>query len=150
MKFWWYSLCMVATSQSKCTLRSFGHVQLTATPWTEAHQAPLSMGFPSQEYWSGLPCPPPRDLPDLGIELASLSSPTLAGRFFTSSNTWDNLLSGLKIYSVLSENNLIQLSSTNIYQQLRCSSLSQVAVCLLNTRTLLRCDEVQGMNTDFK
>ena len=38
------------------------------TPWTVAHQAPLSMGFFRQEYWSGLPCPPPGDLPNLGIE----------------------------------------------------------------------------------
>ena len=41
------------------------------TPWTVAHQAPLSMGFSRQEYWSGLPCPPPGDLPDQGIELRS-------------------------------------------------------------------------------
>ena len=51
-----------------------------ATPWTVPHQAPLSMGFPRQEYWSGLPFPPPEDLPDPGIEPVS---PTLAGRFFT-------------------------------------------------------------------
>ena len=38
-----------------------------ATPWSVSHQAPLSMGFPRQEYWSGLPCPSPRDLPELGI-----------------------------------------------------------------------------------
>ena len=38
------------------------------SPWTEAHQAPLSMGFSRQEYWSGLPCPPPGDLPKPGIE----------------------------------------------------------------------------------
>ena len=43
----------------------------------------LSMGFSSQEYWSGLPFPPPRDLPDPGIEPVSLMSPALAGRFFT-------------------------------------------------------------------
>ena len=42
-------------------------VQLFETPWTVAHQAPLSMGFPRQEYWSGLPCPPPGDLPNPGI-----------------------------------------------------------------------------------
>ena len=42
-----------------------------ATPWTAACQAPLSMGFPRQEYWSGLPFPPPGDLPNLGIELMS-------------------------------------------------------------------------------
>ena len=50
------------------------------TPWTVAHQAPLLMGFPRQEYWSGLPFPSPRDLPDPGIEPAS---PALAGGFFT-------------------------------------------------------------------
>ena len=53
------------------------------TPWTVAHQAPLSMGFSRQEYWSGVPCPPPGDLPDPGIEPASLMPPALAGRFFT-------------------------------------------------------------------
>ena len=47
------------------------------TPWTVARQASLSMGFSRQEYWSGLPCPPPRDLLNLGIELAALTSPTL-------------------------------------------------------------------------
>ena len=45
------------------------------TPWTVAHQAPLSMGFPRQEYCSGLPCPPPGDLPDPGIELTFLETP---------------------------------------------------------------------------
>ena len=50
------------------------------TAWTVAHQALLSMGFPRQKYWSGLPFPSPRDLPDPGIETAS---PALAGRFFT-------------------------------------------------------------------
>ena len=51
-----------------------------ATPWTVAHQAFLSMGFPRQEYWSGLPFPSPGDLPYPGIEP---TSPALAGRFFT-------------------------------------------------------------------
>ena len=54
-----------------------------------AHQAPLSMGFSRQEYWSGLPCPPPWDLPNSGIEPLSLMSPALAGRFFTTSATWE-------------------------------------------------------------
>ena len=44
-----------------------------------------SMGFTRQEYWSGLPCPPPGDLPDSGIEAISLESPSLVGRFFTTS-----------------------------------------------------------------
>ena len=59
------------------------HVQLFTTPWTVACQAALSMEFSRQEYWSGLPFPTPGDLPDLGIELKSLASPTLASRFFT-------------------------------------------------------------------
>ena len=46
----------------------FSCVQLFANPWTVAHQAPLSTGFSRKECWSGLPCPPPGDLPDLGIE----------------------------------------------------------------------------------
>ena len=55
-------------------------VRLFATPWTVAHQAPLSMEFSRQEYWNALPFPPPGDLPDPGIKPVS---PSLAGRFFT-------------------------------------------------------------------
>ena len=58
-------------------------VQLFTTPWTAAHQAPVSMEYSSQEYQSGLPFPIPRDLPDPGIEPAPLASPAPAGRFFT-------------------------------------------------------------------
>ena len=57
--------------------------------WTVACQAPLYVEFSSQEYWSGLPCPSPGDLPNSGIELASLVSPVLAGGFFTTSSTWE-------------------------------------------------------------
>ena len=64
-------------------------VWLFVVPWTVAPQVPLSMGFSRQEYWSGLPCPPPRDLPNPGIEPESLMSPALAGRFFTTSATWE-------------------------------------------------------------
>ena len=66
----------------------FSHVWLFATPWMVAHDSPLSMGFFRQEYWSGLPCPPPEDLPNPGIEPASLTSPALAGMFFTTNTTW--------------------------------------------------------------
>ena len=55
-------------------LSHFSCVWLCATPWTVAHQAPLSMGFSWTEYWSRLPCPPPGDLPDPGIEPMSLRS----------------------------------------------------------------------------
>ena len=61
------------------------------TPWTVAHQAPLSMGFSRQEYWSGLPFPSPGDLPDPGIEPTSFTPPTLAGGFFTTSAKYRKL-----------------------------------------------------------
>ena len=54
-----------------CVLSHFSHVQLFATPWTVACQPPLSMRFSRQEYWSGLPCSPPRDLPNPGIKPTS-------------------------------------------------------------------------------
>ena len=49
----------------------------------------MSVGFSRQEYWSGLPCPPPGDLPDPGVSPQPLTSPTLADRFFTTSATWE-------------------------------------------------------------
>ena len=66
---------------------------LFVTPWTVAHQAPLSMGFSRQEYWSGLPYSYPRDLPDPGTEASSPKSAALAGGFFTTSATWEAPLS---------------------------------------------------------
>ena len=63
------------------------HVCLFAAPWAIGHQAPLSTGFPRQEYWSGLPFHTPEDLLNSGIEPTSLMSPALAGRFFTTSAT---------------------------------------------------------------
>ena len=56
-----------------------------------AHQAPPSLGFSRQEHWSGLPYPPPGDLPNPGIKPAPLISPALAGGFFTTSTTWQGL-----------------------------------------------------------
>ena len=55
--------------------------------------APLSMGFSRQEDWSGLPCPPAGDLPDPWIKPISLTSPALAGGFFSTSTTWENRIS---------------------------------------------------------
>ena len=57
-----------------CVLICFSHDWFFATLWTTAHQAPLSMGVSRQEYWSGLLCPPPGNLPDPGIEPMSLMS----------------------------------------------------------------------------
>ena len=71
-----------------CLLSCFSHVQLFVTLWTIACQVPLTIEFSRQEYWSGLPCPPPCDLSDPGIGPMSLSSLALAGGFFTTSPTW--------------------------------------------------------------
>ena len=84
----------------------FSRVRLFSTLWTVAHQAPLSMGFSRQEYWSGQPFPFPEDLPNPGIEPVSLMSPALAGMFFTTSATWEapqlysskKLIQKIKIY----------------------------------------------------
>ena len=64
-------------------LSCFNCVQLFATPWAVALQAPLSMGLSWQEYWSGFPFPPPGDLPNSRIEPASPEAPILTGEFFT-------------------------------------------------------------------
>ena len=73
-------------------LSHFSHVRLSMTSWTVAHQAPLSMGFSRQAYWSGLPCPPPGDLPDPGIESTFLMPSALTGRFLTTGATWEALI----------------------------------------------------------
>ena len=69
-------------SDLMCYVFVLSCVLLFKTLCSVAHQAPLSLGF-SRQYWSGLPFPSPRDLPDPGIEPASLASPGLVGRFFT-------------------------------------------------------------------
>ena len=71
-----------------CVLSRLCHVQLFATLWTAGCQAPLSMGLSRREYWSGLPCLPPGDLLHLGLNLCLLCL-LQAGRFFTTSVTWE-------------------------------------------------------------
>ena len=89
-KFFFFKLCVCLCSQS------LSHVQLFVTPRTVAFQAPLSMEFSRQVYWSSLPFPSAGDLPNSGLEPASFTSPALTGRFFTTSATWDTH-EGLKI-----------------------------------------------------
>ena len=77
------SSVIVKRITSKCysilvVIQSLSHIRLFATLWTGACQAPLSMVFSRQEYWSGLPFPSPRDLPDPGVKPASPVSPALA------------------------------------------------------------------------
>ena len=83
-----FSLLQFHSHEDACVL-SRVCVQPFVTPWIISCQAPLSMGFSRQEYWSGLPCPPPGDLPDPGIKPVPLASPALAGGFFTTSATWE-------------------------------------------------------------
>ena len=78
----------------KCLFCGLSHVQLFATPYPAAHQAPLSMGFSRQEY-EQVGISYFRGLPNPGIKLMSITSPALAGRFFTTSITWE-------VYSVIS------------------------------------------------
>ena len=85
----WQMPKVQASKHGACVLNHFSRVQLFATPWTVAHQAPLSMGFSRQECWSGLSSPPPGDLPNPGIKPTSLMSPALAGGFFRTRATWE-------------------------------------------------------------
>ena len=91
LQCWWECKLVQPLWRTVCiyVLSCFSYVQLFATPCTVAGQAPLSMGFSRQEYWSGLQFPSPRDLPDPGIEPASVISPALAGGFFTTSAPWE-------------------------------------------------------------
>ena len=66
---------------SECMQSHFSPVQLCVTPWTVAHQAPLSMGLCRQECWSGLPCPPPGDLSNAGIKSESFASACVDRQF---------------------------------------------------------------------
>ena len=86
-------------------------------PIVVARQAPLSVGFSSQGYWSGLPCPPAGDLPDPGIEPESPVSPALAGGFFTTSTTWEARKMQLALPSASTETLLV--IELRLYFQMR-------------------------------
>ena len=76
-----------------CVLSCFSHVRPFVTPWTVAHQVLLSMGFSRQEYWNGLPRPPPGDLHNSGVKIGSLVSLELTGGLFNISATLEAPLS---------------------------------------------------------
>ena len=86
---WVMSVVQIDTWEEKWMCSLLSHVELIATLWIVACQAPLCMDFSRQEYWSGLPCPPPGDLPDPGIKSTSLMSCALAGMFFTTGAIWE-------------------------------------------------------------
>ena len=82
---------IIIIGKKSAMLSCFSRVQLCATPWTVAHQAPLSMGILQARIQEWVACPPPGDLPNPGMEPESLMSPALAGGFFTTSATWEAL-----------------------------------------------------------
>ena len=92
-----------------CVLSRFSHAQLCAVLWTAACHTPLSKEFSRKEYWSGLPWSPPGDLPDPGIEPASLTSPALAVQLFTTSTTWEALLNDLPNSSFLATQYILKI-----------------------------------------
>ena len=91
-------------------LSHFSCVQFCVTLWTVACQAPPSMGLSSQEYWNGFLCPPPGDLPNLGIDPVSLMSPALAGKFFTTEPP-DADAAGLQMNLVMAKAQIVSLKS---------------------------------------
>ena len=95
-------------------LSRFSHVRLFVTLWTVAHQAPLTMGFSRQEYWSGLPWPSPEDLSDPGIEPMSFMSPVLAGGLFITSTNWEACFFHLEMFECDKEMLLNHLKLSSI------------------------------------
>ena len=79
-------------AEAMYVLSHFSCVQLFATLWIIACKFPLSMGFSRQEYWRGLPCHPPGNLPNPAIKLAFLMSPSLIDKFFTTSTTMEKAM----------------------------------------------------------
>ena len=84
-------------------LSHFSRVRLFVPPWTVACQAPLPIEFSRQEYWSGLPCPPPGGILNPGIKPVYLTYPALAGRFLTTSATLEALYHSGFTYSCIIE-----------------------------------------------
>ena len=88
----YYTVNWVLFPSKACPVQSMGSPRVRhdwATPWTVVYQAPLSMEFSRQGYWSGLPCSAPGDLPNPGIKPASLYVSCIGRRFFTSNATWE-------------------------------------------------------------
>ena len=119
---WWYAV-----------LSCFLHVQLFVMLWIVACQAPLSMGFSRQEYWSGLTCPPPGNLPDPGVEFMSLLFPALAGGgSLTTNATWkahDDRKH--KLWTLINQNVILLKRIPG--RKKKNSSTSLVAECYENT-----------------
>ena len=114
-----------------CACTQLSHVQLFATPWTITHQAPLSMEFSWQEYWSGLPFPTPGDLPNPGIKCVS---PALTGFFTTASPgkpkvEYYSTIKKNVFNSVLKRWNLEPITQNEVGQKFRSVARSGLTLC---------------------
>ena len=88
-------LSIIIIFSERCA-QSLSHTRLFEAPWAVACQPPLPMEFSREEYWSGVLFSAPGNPLNLGMEPASLASPALAGRFFTTRTTWEALILGVK------------------------------------------------------
>ena len=104
--FRWYSFVCVCVCVCVYSVMS----NFFATPWTVVHQAPLSMGFPRPEYWSGLPFPPPGELPNPGIEPMSPASPALQVSSFTTKPVFFLLQMKMSLFHKISQNQMSIMS----------------------------------------
>ena len=124
-------------------LSYFSRVQLCTTLWTVGHQDLLSMGFSRQENWSGLPFPPPGDLPDTEIEFTSPAYPVLAGGFFTTSATWEAQLALIGLKS-------IQFSSFQVLTRVLLfvtpwTAARQASLSITNAQNLLKLMSIESL-----
>ena len=130
-RVWVFFVCVYVCV---CAAQSLSCVQLFATLWTTAHQAPLSMGFPRQEYWSGLPFPSSGDLSNPGIKPTSLVSPALVARFFTivASKTVLKIMNFLFRKNSIKKNNKNQLQSrdNSVYILSHLFSILKICTCM--------------------
>ena len=108
----WSAISFSNAWKWKVKVKSLSRVWLWATPWTAAYQAPPSMGFSKQEYWSGLPCPPPGDLPNPGIEPRS---PTLRADSLPAETPGKTKNTGVGSLSLLQGNFLVQESNQGLW-----------------------------------
>ena len=150
---WGLELCDHKLRSTKCCVCVLSCVSLLVTPWTVAHQAPLSLEFSRQEHKSGLPFPTPKDLLDPGIKPKSLASPAWAGGFFTPmppekpKNTQDSGKSTIEtaVYEILQE--ITQREPTRSTHWLQASKPSEFwATCFggLATQFVVLCHKSLG------
>ena len=110
-------LCISIVLSLCVCVQLLSHVWFFAVPWTVVRQAPLSMELSRQEHWSGLPFPPPWDLPDPGIKTTSPASPGLAGGLFTTSATWEAQYGLCRHWRKKSLNKSLRWSIPNIFNE---------------------------------